>query len=262
MKHLLKFLPLLLILLLTGFSGNDLKYPQGSPAGYTGSPSDGKDCTDCHNGTATSVSGWITSDVPADGYTPGVTYNITVTVSGTGSKGFEVSPQATDGTLLGTLIAGTGSKLVGNGKYITQTSSSSANPKTWTFKWQAPIAGTGSVTFYGAFTINKPVTKLSTLVVAEKVNTSIGEIKDFSLLLYPNPVRDFIGLAYRLENQQTVKIDILNMAGSLVGTWIFENQNPGEHVSSIDTRGTIPAGLYFVRLSAGNAFVTKKMIVL
>jgi hypothetical protein len=264
MLRALKLLPLILFLfLLAGFSGNDLKYPQGAPAGYTGSPADGKNCSlsSCHGGSAASVSGWITTDIPADGYAPGVTYNITVTVTGSGQKGFEVSPQAPDGALLGTLIAGTGSKIVGS-KYITHTSSSSANPKTWTFKWQAPVAGTGSVTFYGAFTINKPVTKLSTLVVAEKVNTSIGEIKELSFRLYPNPVRNLMNLSYRLEDQQTVKIEILNTTGSLSKSWTIDNQDAGDHVQSIDIRGIIPAGIYFVRLSAGTTLVTKKMIVL
>lgn len=32
-------------------------YPTGAPAGYTGSPGDGKNCTDCHGGTAENVSG-------------------------------------------------------------------------------------------------------------------------------------------------------------------------------------------------------------
>ena len=83
-------------------------YPGGAPAGYTGSPGDAQNCTKsgCHNGTAATVSGWITSNIPPAGYTPATTYNITVTVTGSGNHGFEVSPQNVAGTLLGTLIAG------------------------------------------------------------------------------------------------------------------------------------------------------------
>lgn len=163
---------LVAVMMLTSFGGgDDSDYPGGSPAGYTGSPGDGHDCMACHGGTTTFVSGWITSNVPADGYIPGETYNITVTVSGTGSKGFEVSPQNIAGDLLGTLAAGSGSELTGNGKYVTQSSASNSNPKVWVFQWTAPTAGTGEVVFYGAFTINKPVTKTSTLTVNE--NTAI-----------------------------------------------------------------------------------------
>lgn len=127
-------LTLVAVMMLTSFGGgDDNDYPGGSPAGYTGSPGDGHDCMACHGGTTAFVSGWITSSFPADGYTPGETYNITVTVSGTGSKGFEVSPQNIAGDLLGTLAAGSGSELTGNGKYVTQSSASNSNPKIWIF---------------------------------------------------------------------------------------------------------------------------------
>jgi hypothetical protein len=141
-----------------------------SPYNYTGSPGDAHDCTSCHGGTATTVSGWITSNIPAQGYTAGNSYTITVTATGSGKKGFEVSPQNASGTQLGVLAAGTGSKIVGGTKYITQ---SSAGPTTgtsvWSFTWTAPSAGTGTVTFYGAICVGKPNTKLTTLVVSENL---------------------------------------------------------------------------------------------
>lgn len=159
------------VFLVSSFSGDDAKYPGGAPAGYTGSPADGKDCKQCHGGSTTPVTDWITSNIPAEGYTPGTTYDITVTVTGSGKKGFEVSPQNLSGSLLGTLQATSGTKLTGSGKYITQTSSSNSNPATWTFNWTAPVAGTGEVTFYGAFTVSKAVTKTSTLTVQEVAQT-------------------------------------------------------------------------------------------
>ncbi len=161
-------------LLLSSFGGNEnLDNPSGAPSGNTGSPGDGQNCQNCHGGTATSVSNWITSNIPAQGYTPGTTYNITVTVTGSGNKGFQVSPQTTSGTLLGTLTAGSGSKTTGSGKYVTHNASSSSNPSSWTFQWTAPVAGTGTVTFYGAFCVTKSVTRTSTMVVGEAASTSM-----------------------------------------------------------------------------------------
>ena len=142
-------------------------HSDGAPAGYTGSPGDGKNCTYCHGGNATTQAGIITSNIPGQGYTAGSTYTITVSLTGSGNKGFEVSPQNTSGTLLGTLIAGTGSKLVGSGKYCTHSSSVGGSSATWNFNWTAPAAGTGTVTFYGAFAITENTTKRSTLVVDE-----------------------------------------------------------------------------------------------
>ena len=151
-----------------------LAYPGGSPAGYTGSPGDGKSCTFCHGGSSATVSNWITSNIPGSGYLPGTQYTITVTVTGTGRKGFEVSPQSPSGTQLGTLIAGTGNHLVGGTKYVTQNSGNNAATATWSFNWTAPAAGTGQVTFYGAFTVGEPNTKLSTLVVDESTASPLS----------------------------------------------------------------------------------------
>ena len=154
--------------LLTAFGGDlNSDYPSGSPAGYTGSPGDGNDCTSCHGGSTVNVTGWITSDVPASGYTAGSTYNITVTATGSGWKGFEVSPQNVSGTQLGTLIAGSTSHLTGGTKYVTHNARLNTNPATWTFQWQAPAAGTGQVTLYGAIVCPKTTTHLCTLVVPE-----------------------------------------------------------------------------------------------
>ncbi len=147
-----------------------LAYPSGSPAGYTGSPGDGQHCQSCHGGNNSTVNGWITSNIPAQGYTPGATYTITATASGSGKKGFEISPQSPSGAQLGTLAAGTGSHLVGGSKYVTQNASgASGSTVSWTFSWTAPSAGTGTVVFYGAFTVGKPNTRLSTLEVQENV---------------------------------------------------------------------------------------------
>ncbi|MCX6257875.1 MAG: T9SS type A sorting domain-containing protein [Bacteroidia bacterium] len=170
MKRLLYSIGILILASLTivEFS-NFMLHASGAPAGKTGSPGDGSNCTSCHGGTATAVTGWITSNVPVAGYIAGNSYTITVTVPGSGNKGFEVSPQSPSGNLLGTLTAGTGSHLTGSNKYITHSSTVSTNPAVWTFTWTAPASGTGNVTFYGAFAITTSTTRLSTLVISEQV---------------------------------------------------------------------------------------------
>src|SRR5690349_22876987 len=134
-------------------------HTSGAPAMCTGSPGDGgATCKNCHAGpTPTTQAGMITSNIPAAGYSPGQTYTITATVSRNGHTkfGFEISPQSPTGTLLGTLIVtnSTEMQLVGSGKYITHKSAgvTGTNSRTWVFNWTAPAAGTGNVTFYGAF---------------------------------------------------------------------------------------------------------------
>jgi hypothetical protein len=133
----------------------------GAPSGVANDPASGMTtCTDCHNGTASSVSGWITSNIPAGGYTPGQTYTITATVTSAGKTifGFQVSPQNSSGTQKGSLIiTSTSTTKVTGTKYVTHTSGGTApsapgsGTRSWSFNWVAPAAGTGAVTFYGAF---------------------------------------------------------------------------------------------------------------
>jgi hypothetical protein len=75
----------------------------GAPVGYTGSPLEfsGRTCSisGCHAGAATTPqSGWVTSTVPACGYTPGQTYSISVFVTSPGRTkfGFSASPQKSE----------------------------------------------------------------------------------------------------------------------------------------------------------------------
>jgi hypothetical protein len=167
MKKSLLLIPALftVVVLLTGFGGGSgSKSPSGAPAGYTGSPFDNKDCTSCHSGSPTNATGIMSSNVPASGYVQGTNYTITVTLTGSGNKGFEVSPQSLTGTLLGTITPGAGNKVTGT-KYITHNAVVSTSPAVWNFTWTAPATSTGPVTFYGAFVIGYGTTKLSSMVV-------------------------------------------------------------------------------------------------
>lgn len=137
-------------------------FSSGAPAGYCNSPANpGSTCFTCHNTGPTPITlpGMITSNIPVNGYTPGNTYTITATVNGAGHNrfGFEISPQDPSGNLVGSMNdLGTETIFQQSGVYITHSSNSLLNNdfKTWQFEWTAPAAGSGSVTFYGAFNIS------------------------------------------------------------------------------------------------------------
>lgn len=163
----------------------------GAPNGFTGSPGDaGNTCavSGCHSGITVGIkSNVFTSNIPSDGYVPGTTYTITATVRSSPSRntfGFQISPQTNSGTLVGTMIStSAGTKLTGAGKYLTHNSdgiTGTNGVKSWSFNWVAPVAGTGNVTFYGAFnhangnggTSGDSIFK-STYIVSEKVQAPI-----------------------------------------------------------------------------------------
>lgn len=159
------------------FSLQLFSYPGGAPAGKTGSPGDAKTCMACHKATLKAQEGMITSNATDNTYEPGKTYTMNASARGTASVkriGFEISPQNQAGNLLGTLVLTNAdeTKLISKGKYITHTDkgSTAQGSKSWSFEWKAPQAGSGDVTFYGAFMVSEmsQLVFTSTLKLKEK----------------------------------------------------------------------------------------------
>ncbi len=130
-------------------------YSSGSPGGKTGSSGDnGITCTQCHSGTAIAEANWITSNIPADGYTAGETYTITVTGTHNGvvKMGFELTAENSFGSKKGTwtITDAARTQLANSNTAVTHTSGGTApngNTNTWNMDWTAPEAGTGNVKF-------------------------------------------------------------------------------------------------------------------
>lgn len=241
----------------------------GSPAGNTGSPSDGQSCarSGCHSGPSASNEVIdVSADIPASGYIGGETYNISLTMTKPGGErfGFQLSPQDNAGNGLGTLIAGTGSQIVG-GNYITHTGTGTAvtgGTKTWNFQWVAPVSGTGDVDVYyvGNFTNRNfgssgDVVVTGSLVVNE-ATVGISEAQLAKLSVYPNPVIDEINIA-----AVDVDEEIMVTMFSIEGRKVLQEKHDGGNVK-IDLRGkSLNAGVYFLNIEVGGKATVKKLLV-
>jgi len=154
-KHLL-IIPVSIVLAIFFYPTTSNSNSTGSVGGKTGSPTDGSSCTQCH-GAQQGQGATITTDIPSTGYEPGNIYNITATInSGLGfgdPKGFEVTcEENTNNTKAG--LFGTSdpinTQFTNNSNAVTHTAAGNSL-NTWNLTWEAPIAGTGDITFYGAF---------------------------------------------------------------------------------------------------------------
>lgn len=150
---LLSILAIPLVLILYSYSG-------GSPGGKSGSPGDGNNtCTDCHNTfSLISETGWITTNIPAEGYTPGETYTITATGTHDGvvKMGFELTVEDGNGSKLGgiTITDAARTQYTNSNNAITHTQAGNVptgNTNTWSLDWTAPSDQEGMVYFYAAF---------------------------------------------------------------------------------------------------------------
>lgn len=247
----------------------------GAPFAKTGSPGDGADCTQCHSGTPTNQTGLITSTIPGAGYTPGQTYTITANIvsNPTVKFGFEVSPQNTSGTQMGTLVVtnSTETQLVGSGKYITHKTSGTAGTgsRTWTFDWTAPVAGSGAVTFYGAFnkTNNSNTSAgdaivLSSLTVQENTSTGIVDKNiNFKVNVFPNPSSDHFTLSYELMENAKVEAKLISLTGQVVKVLMNEEQVTGKTENRFEIDPSLAKGTYFVSVSVNGVSSTQKILI-
>jgi hypothetical protein len=243
--------------------GNLNSQPTGSPARATGGPAEGgATCAQggCHGGTATTVTDRITTDIPAEGYTPGTTYNITVSFSGSGRKGFMFSAQNASGEFKGTPISGSGSKIVFT-NYITHSSAISGQNATWTFQWTAPSAGTGAVNLYGAFAITTANTAKQMITVAEKVSTGINEAaKEIALTSYIDNSDKTLNIAFNLKQQSNVNITLVNYNGQNCGQLHVGNLSAGQQKLTSSTQH-LKAGIYFIQTQVGEQTYFQKVLI-
>ncbi|MBE0647821.1 MAG: T9SS type A sorting domain-containing protein [Bacteroidales bacterium] len=259
-KLLLPAIAVIFVLLMAGFGGGDnTDYPVGAPPGYTNSPFDGKNCTHCMGGSAVPLADMIASDIPASGYVKGTTYNIVVTATGAGNKGLELSPQDVSGNLLGTLITGPETKLVGDGKYITHKLASEDNTMSWSFQWQAPAVGVGPITFYASVVIGKLNTKTTTLI-APQSTLGMEDPERESLMMYPNPATDRLNVSFSTRNADPISLEVYSISGRKISELFHGLSVTGEQTMTFPI--DFAAGIYLLSVQSEGKTQVQRFVVL
>jgi len=244
----------------------------GAPIGYAGSPGDGAaNCLSCHSGP-----GWTSQDITLtiDGqdsiaYIAGQTYDIVVTIDGSGSTfnsgGFTITAEKF-GTQnkVGTWI-GSNSVQVQSNSHVTHTNSSntpSGGTLSWSFQWTAPAAGTGDIRFFvngivgdgnGANTGDIMVSVVT--LIPEDANSGVGEWNSMGNELYPNPAKDHINLG-GLEGN--IHYRITDLGGRVV---MEGEERSWEDRCRIELDG-LKTGLYFLQAeSEEGQLISRRFLV-
>jgi len=241
-------------------------YSSGSPGQMTNSPLDGDNCVSCHSsfalnsGTGTFV---VTSNIPGTGYIPGNIYQITVAVASAGTStkiGFEVTSESAIAKV-GTVTITDATRTSGAGSTVTHTASGnvapSAGSNVWQYDWTAPIAGTGTVTFYAAYVVaNNAQGDLgdyvnTTTYVAVEDAVGVEEINALSSIsLYPNPAKNYFQLS---STKNVDNVELFNLNGQKV---LSKNSS----LERINIEG-LSSGVYFVKINSENGTKIEKLTV-
>jgi len=229
----------------------------GAPAGRTGASGE-KTCSDvgCHNASPTQVFDAITTNIPESGYTPGKTYEVTVTAREPDGYAFGFQARASAGSLGKT----DSTQLVGDSAYVTHEGSSvyvNTDSRAWTFPWTAPSQGTGDVTFNAAmltahFKVGHSL-YTSELSVTEDLANGIAEV-EHALEIFPMPFENT--LRARVESP----IDIIMVRILTVKGKIAMQQKVDNGLINLDTSG-LPGGKYLVEFHTANGEVLVKKAI-
>lgn len=240
----------------------------GAPQGNSGSPFDGATCSQngCHGGTVTPRASMITSNIPATGYVPGSQYQITaaITQAGVAKFGFQISPQKADGSAAGTMGVADANTQVSSNKYITHSftgTTGAGGSKTWTFTWTAPAAGSGPVTFYGAFlaTNNNGSADAgdnvftSSLSVGEDGKLNVFTPEQAGLKVYPVPFTNTIYVDKGEQTFENATVKLFTLDGKLVAETVFTGT-----VTELNTE-EVAKGLYILHINAPGVNVVQKV---
>jgi len=253
-----------LIVLMSNSSGRANVFGQG----VTGAPGDtNRTCASsgCHSSGAFSPSASL-SVVDDEGnsvttFTPGETYDISLTVEASGNPsayGFQMialkdsdESSASDWRDIGD---NTQTVQIGTRTYLEHDSPSSSN--VFNTKWTAPEAGSGPVTFYfAANAVNGNGSTSGDGGTNSKfklfeLTTSSTDLEELNVSVFPNPTSDFLTISgENLDYNYT----ILDLQGQKVRSSAFSRN------VSIDM-ANLESGLYFVTILNEGNFITKKII--
>jgi hypothetical protein len=116
------------------------------------------------------------------------------------------------------------------------------------------IAGIIEGVFYGD----------STVLSIESLDEQ--NVRDFSLLQnYPNPFNPTTTIRFTISDLRFTILKVYDVLGNEIATLVNEEKSAGEYEVEFSTGliyQTLPSGIYFYQLKAGNFVETKKMILL
>ncbi|MFT4753719.1 MAG: hypothetical protein ACI85Q_001267 [Salibacteraceae bacterium] len=235
----------------------------------TGSPVSDVACTQCHTAGANfSASALIQisnlAGATVTQYIPGETYSLKINMQSPGSTthGFQVTGMLSDNSSAGSCSAVTSNTQISplNGRWYFEPTTSVSGGE-YEMNWTAPVAGSGSVTFYGSAlaangngtTVGDQYVNIPNIILVEGVATSVLDVTaDLEIKIFPNPAVD----ALQINSSFAIhRVEVLDMSGRKVLTKLVSGSQVQLNVSAL------VKGNYMVSVYGNQDEVTYKMIV-
>jgi len=100
-------------------------------------------------------------------------------------------------------------------------------------------------------------------VITDVASEQYALVENFELHQnYPNPFNPSTNISYQIPARSYVSIKVYDLLGSEIITLVDEIKEAGSHSALFIVNSSLPSGVYFYRIQAGNYIETKKMILL
>ncbi len=256
------------------------------PVGTSGDPFTNATCSQsgCHpspanNATSSELTLTIGTGTPTTvldnnfTYIENTTYNIGFLINAfTGRYGFQMTCLDGSNAKAGTFAVSNAATTkintaggTGTRQYMGHLNASAT--KNWVFKWTAPAATTGDVTFYYSFNTadnnNSPTGDViyKGAVTISPNTTGVENISDklSALNISPNPVSDEFRISFEMKETNSVSSQLYSLDGKVCKQLMNEKLSEGNFSRAFDIND-MPSGIYLVKINVGESSVTKKII--
>ena len=120
----------------------------------------------------------------------------------------------------------------------------------------------------GSYTVSLMVTSslncisnFDSSIVINFTSISKSEPGAFNFNIFPNPFTTNLSISYTISASQNVQLVLTDITGKQIAVIADENQNTGQHIYTLDpAKYNLPAGIYFLRMVAGNETAVQKII--
>lgn len=266
----------------------------GNPTGCTGAG--------CHSSSATTGIGVVleldSAGVPTTHYKGGMNYTVKIkgmnnTTNSLSKFGFQMGSITGSSAMTTPTNAGTWSATCPTGTHYAAPQSGNfvvgvvehtmaLSPSTGTggqgttytksFSWTAPVAGTGTISFWAALMgVNGngsadagDLWNTTHAVINEWTSTTaVTEVlqSQFNVNVFPNPVSDHINLTYILDTKSNVSVKLIDIKGQKIADLLNEVQPSGTQSITKRLPEGLGKGIYFLEANFNNDQVVKKILV-
>jgi len=142
----------------------------------------------------------------------------------------------------------------------------------WILKTHAPallavLNSKPSVKLRFVFTSDKVVGRSNNIYIDQinltgSISTSITELeKAMELVIYPNPTVSSANVDFTLSENKSAKINVIDVMGRVLEESVKTAGSDGHVSYTINQRGNLASGVYFVNIDIDNQRISKKVII-